>query len=258
MNISKNLVLSIFCCAMVLLLASCSPPNEKAHPVFQKAVKAEEAGKYAEAASGFQEYLDFNRKSPITHEKLAKLYADNLDDPFLSAYHYQQILVYQPDSPDRDAIETFIVAQEKKFAEKMQQKYPRDFPSVTELNKLKDDYNNLVYAAIKVKKRNAALQKKLKGEIKVTGPGGQQRVVAEGVQEIYTVQSGDTLTKIAKKVYGSSKNYKLIYEANKDTMPSEASLKIGQKLKIPKLKKAGSAPTADNDGGDAGLITDFP
>lgn len=263
MNIlSRHLFLSILCISVILLITSCSPPNEKAHPVFQKAVKAYDAGKYQEAANGFQEYLDFNRKSAITHEKLAKIYGDHLNDPFLSAYHYRQVLVYQPDSPDREAIETFIIGKEKKFAEKMQQKYPKDFPSITEFNQLKEDYKNLVFAAIKVKQRNAVLQKKLRGEIKITDLSGNEVVVAEGVREVYTVQSGDTLTKIAKKVYGSSKNYKLIYEANKATMKSESALKIGQKLNIPKLKKASSS-SSDNEGTDAagdgaGLINDYP
>ncbi|MBN2823980.1 MAG: LysM peptidoglycan-binding domain-containing protein [Campylobacterales bacterium] len=46
-----------------------------------------------------------------------------------------------------------------------------------------------------------------------------------------TVKSGDTIYKIAKKVYGDSKLYKKILQANK--IKNNRNLKIGQKLIIP-------------------------
>lgn len=50
----------------------------------------------------------------------------------------------------------------------------------------------------------------------------------------YTVQSGDTLSSIATKVYGDSKLWKRIYDANKDAIGSDpGALKVGQSLRIP-------------------------
>ena len=49
----------------------------------------------------------------------------------------------------------------------------------------------------------------------------------------YIVESGDSLMVISKKFYGSSKHYNYIFEANKDTMKSASSVRIGQKLIIP-------------------------
>lgn len=256
----KNFILSLLCLSAILIFASCSPPNEKAHPVFQKAEKAFKDGDYQQAADGYQEYLDFNRKSKITHYKLAGLYRDYLDNPFLAAYHYRRYLVYEPDSPDKEAIETWITSSEKHFAQKIQQKYPKDFPTLAEFKKLQEDKARLITYARQVKKQNAALLKKFREGSSGSSSGKGSVVVAEGMQEVYTVQSGDTLTKISKKVYGTSKHYKLIYKANKNTMSSEAALNIGQKLQIPKLKKV-SGPTNNEDtdsGDDAGLITDFP
>ncbi len=48
---------------------------------------------------------------------------------------------------------------------------------------------------------------------------------------IVKVKSGDTIYRIAKKVYGDSRKYKIILKANGITKPN--SLKIGQILKIP-------------------------
>jgi nucleoid-associated protein YgaU len=56
----------------------------------------------------------------------------------------------------------------------------------------------------------------------------------------YTVQSGDTLSTIAAKVYGESKLWKRIYDANKDAIGSDpGALKVGQSLRIP--PKSGDA-----------------
>lgn len=49
----------------------------------------------------------------------------------------------------------------------------------------------------------------------------------------YIVESGDTLSKIAERVYGESRLAKLIFDANRNTMKDEDSLRIGQKLAIP-------------------------
>ncbi|MEK6647539.1 MAG: PorV/PorQ family protein [Candidatus Firestonebacteria bacterium] len=52
--------------------------------------------------------------------------------------------------------------------------------------------------------------------------------------ETYEVQQGDNLHTIAKKFYGTSAKWNIVYEANKDTMKTPDNIKIGNKLKIPK------------------------
>lgn len=49
----------------------------------------------------------------------------------------------------------------------------------------------------------------------------------------YTVQPGDTLSKISIKFYGSSRRYMEIYDANRDVLSSPTSVKVGQVLRIP-------------------------
>jgi len=50
---------------------------------------------------------------------------------------------------------------------------------------------------------------------------------------VYTVQSGDTLSKIAKAYLGDSNRYMDIFNANTDTLKNPDTIKIGQKLNIP-------------------------
>ncbi len=53
----------------------------------------------------------------------------------------------------------------------------------------------------------------------------------EGKTTEYKVEKGDTLAKISKKVYGSTKKWKKIAEANKISNPK--ALKVGMTLQIP-------------------------
>ena len=49
----------------------------------------------------------------------------------------------------------------------------------------------------------------------------------------YTVQAGDTLSKIAKQFYGNANSYMKIFEANKDKLSDPNKIQAGQVLKIP-------------------------
>ncbi len=51
---------------------------------------------------------------------------------------------------------------------------------------------------------------------------------------MYTVKSGDTLSKISQEVYGSAGDYMKIFEANKPMLSSPDKIYPGQVLRIPK------------------------
>jgi nucleoid-associated protein YgaU len=56
---------------------------------------------------------------------------------------------------------------------------------------------------------------------------------AAGAVNSYTVQSGDTLWKIAEEQLGNGGRYKEIFEANRDLLDSPDHILPGQELKIP-------------------------
>ena len=52
----------------------------------------------------------------------------------------------------------------------------------------------------------------------------------------YTVQRGDTLSGIAKRAYGSTGTFQIIYSANADAIgPNPALINVGARLDIPCL-----------------------
>ncbi len=62
-------------------------------------------------------------------------------------------------------------------------------------------------------------------------PGEKERYVSQEIT--YTIQKGDTLQKIAKKFYGTTRKWPEIYEANKDVIKASSKVYPGQVIIIP-------------------------
>jgi nucleoid-associated protein YgaU len=62
---------------------------------------------------------------------------------------------------------------------------------------------------------------------------GMQVASASPESRFYTVQKGDTLSKIAKEMYGDANKYPHIFEANKPMLTHPDKIYPGQKLRIP-------------------------
>jgi LysM repeat protein len=61
------------------------------------------------------------------------------------------------------------------------------------------------------------------------------RVANSDVYGYWVVQSGDSLSKIAKRCYDDGNKYVRIFEANKDVLKDPNAIQPGQKLKVPNL-----------------------
>ncbi len=76
-------------------------------------------------------------------------------------------------------------------------------------------------------------------DIKVTGGAGTTPGTATAAAKAteaaktYTVQAGDTLSKIAKEHLGSANAYMKIFDLNKDQLSDPDKIKPGQVLKLP-------------------------
>jgi nucleoid-associated protein YgaU len=61
----------------------------------------------------------------------------------------------------------------------------------------------------------------------------REEMAAATQKRVYVVKSGDSLSKIAKEVYGEAKRWPEIFEANKDQIKDPNMIHPGQELKIP-------------------------
>ena len=63
-----------------------------------------------------------------------------------------------------------------------------------------------------------------------------KNALAESRQRTYVVKRGDTLSGIAKEVYGDGRKWRDIYEANKDKIKDPDLIQVGWELRLPKIK----------------------
>ena len=88
-----------------------------------------------------------------------------------------------------------------------------------------EDQKNEIWTAIKTQ---ADWQSDIVADIQVTGGAA----AAPASPKTYTVQPGDTLSKIAKMHLGDANAYMRIFELNKDQLTDPDKIKPGQVLKI--------------------------
>lgn len=70
-------------------------------------------------------------------------------------------------------------------------------------------------------------------QMEVVFPEEVERAIAEPESQMYTVQAGDTLSKIAKEFYGNANKYHEIFEANRPMLSHPDKIYVGQGLRIP-------------------------
>lgn len=182
------------------------------------------------------------------HLELAVLYDDYKKDYVRAVYHYTRYLELRPDTEKRDMIEKLISDAKISFAADVSPKTLADarIKVLEEENqRLRADLNEarqlLSAAGRKKESAPAARQKTVQSESSVSRP-----VVAPSISdpepkpksvpkvEIYYVRANDTLSTIAAAVYNDASKWKLIYNANRDTIPDSDKLRVGQALIIPK------------------------
>ena len=98
------------------------------------------------------------------------------------------------------------------------------------------DEANQIWTAIKTV---PDWQKDVAADIKVNQSAARSAAPAPAAasashtNETYTVQSGDTLSAIAKKLLGNANAYMDIFNANKDQLSDPDKIKPGQVLRLP-------------------------
>jgi LysM repeat protein len=242
----------IFSVVFIMLLVSCDEggPDESRHPLFKKASNLKEKGRYSESAKAFEDYVKINPDSAKTHLELATLYDDSLKDSLFAIYHYRRYLEIESDSQEKKNIELWLKGAEKEYYEQLRMNYP-DSDLKKENDALREREKRYVALVTQLRKENEYLGNQL--ELKPVEPSAVQEIKQNGtvpteyevpstsvpgkkeIPESYTVKPGDNLTRISREIYGDIKYYKLILEANRDVLSSETQVRIGQKLKIPRL-----------------------
>ena len=272
MKYMKNVFVGTFLVFAAAVLTGCGDyvGKEKTHPLFVKAGASRAAGNYKESAQFYEDFLYVCPKSPLAHLELATVYGDNLDDPFRAMYHYEKYLELHPDSPDALDIKKFSDACRKRIFEKFSADYvsTETAKAQAEADRYKKKMEEYVEYSRKLRAQNEKMKEMIRSgriarEVSVrplrtnesasaennaaVAPRQEQTQVqtvsrdpkpqaAARRERTYTVVAGDTIGKISRKMYGSTRHWTVIRDANPKKVGKNGQIRVGVTLKIPVLR----------------------
>ena len=84
---------------------------------------AQQAGNGTEAAENLEELLKRRPRSVYVHLRLAMIYDELLNEPFLAVLHYRKYLTAMPDAPDAEEVKAWLLSAEKRCYNDLKNKF---------------------------------------------------------------------------------------------------------------------------------------
>ena len=257
----KHLITLLLCSAVIAGCDNATRDNdEERNPLIKKGLEQKELKQWNEAIRCFREALDENPKLALPDLELALIYQQRKKDYVRAICHYQRYLEKRPDAEKAPLIKEWIEQAEVSFAAQIGQTGPQSdviskevIRLTRENNLLREQLSRMAAAGIHSKPlpaeqpqpvpKPAPQPKAVEPEpTPVSKKPVARRQTPAPIPETYKVLPGDTLSKIARTVYGDSGKWSDIYGANLDKMENENDLKAGQIITIPKLKSDDEPP----------------
>lgn len=233
---------------VALLLLGCGrsirsrDEDDRSLPLVQRARAAEAAGNIDGAAALYREALAADPEAARAHLDLAFLLHDTLKNYVGAIYHYRGYLRLRPETAKADMIRDRIRLAEQTFAARV---LPQDREKGRALRRLEKEVSALrkrvgaLKAENLARERQVARQKAASGSARTTESPTMRNM--ESASEVpgprvteYVVQPGDTLSKIAIRVYGDAARWHDILEMNRGTLGNGDLVKVGQRLNVAK------------------------
>lgn len=256
----QRTIIWILAFAYLALLGGCAPGgvevvSEIDEKQYQLAQDFKKEGRTEEALSAFLRVIDARRDAPESHLEAGYIYLRTLKDPVRAIYHFDRYLQFKPQSAQATQVRQLIETAEKEFARQLPARpYEGDLERIDlmELVKsLKQENDTLKRELVAAQARVQQLQNLVGQARRMPAPQSGSRAsttvrqtpvapVAPStppnpaeVPRAYTVQSGDTLSTISTRFYGTPSRWIDIYQANRDRLSSENALRVGQEIRIP-------------------------
>ena len=196
-------------------------------------------GRNQEALAAFMKVVNKRgNDAPESHLDMGILYQEHIKDPIAAIYHYRKFLELKPNSVQAGLVRQRIDAAMRDFARTLplQNMYGGQVQRADLLNTVE-----------RLRAENAALQSQLAAATGVqrrdvsredirprqVETANVMRSTASSSMRKHQVARGDTLSSIARQYYNNPARWRDIYEANRNVLPSENALQVGQELVIP-------------------------
>ncbi|HEY5653527.1 MAG TPA: LysM peptidoglycan-binding domain-containing protein, partial [Pontiella sp.] len=232
------LLVTLFAIAGCDKLAGSNKIREEHDPLVASGQVLMEQQRWDEAIDAFKQALENEPRMARPHLDLAVIYQQHKINYINAIYHYDRYLELRPDEEKAE----FITQQKLKVAQALANTLINASP---EVKKVVQERNQLIQTNQQLRQQLASLKNQTVSTpappvVKTSLVEKTERIrtsakkAATQKHQIYHVISGDTLTKIAHKFYGTD-NWDPIFKANQDTLNSPRDLRVGQTLVIPSV-----------------------
>jgi len=233
--------------AMMMLVVSCeriSKSAEDRDPNVKRARDRRAVADYAGAIDSYEKALVKRPASARIHWEMASIYDQHLTNDLRAIYHYERFLELDPKAERRQYAEQLIGAAKLSYAVSLPDRFS---DAVNENARLQKEVESLRIllgdARDELAKLTATPSASSGGSSATLTPGQSRAVLNETLKpaatkvttlDSYVVQQGDTLSRIAGKVYGDANKWDVILDANKNTLKRPENIRVGQTLLIPR------------------------
>lgn len=231
---------------------------------FKVAKDFQSQGRYEDALITYLGLISVRRESPESHLEVGYIYLQTLKDPIRAIFHFDRYLELKPESERIIQVKQLIETAKLEFLRQLPTKpFQAEVDRIDLLeiiDKLKKDNDELKLnynqALLKIKsldERNTINSISISRDEMIPSvesasqssnePNGfndaltnfdsTETIDPREVPKSYVVKSGDTLSKISEKFYGTANRWNDIFQANRDILSSARFLREGQKLLIP-------------------------
>ncbi len=225
---------------------------DRRHPLMRQALAREQAGDFAGAIERYREVLMQAPRAAAAHLSLALLLHDFTQDYVAAIYHYRRYLEMRPDTQKSRLIadrlkvaEQLLAAQSvKKLAAgdtseqaRMLQQIDNLNEKVTRLEREQGEWSaereSLKREIAELRRQNRRLER-WQSQLQTDGAAGAPAPIRAGDRpRTYEVRDGDSLSRIAAKVYGDETLWPRIRDANPDKVRDGEKVLTGDVLVIP-------------------------
>jgi len=242
----KNLQsLLIALCLLLFSLSSCeyggTVIDEGNDPSFERGRSYLKVGRGQEALDEFLSVTRRITQAPKSHLEAGRLLLtlNERKDPVAAIYHFRRFLLLQPNSRESDKVRQLIVSAEREIIRKLPGEPYGNYLQSLELKEQNEQLKRQVadlearLGTLSPVAVRAQADERSLPSTDLPSPANESK---PGIPSSYTVEPGDSLYGISRKIYGDSSYIDAIFQANRNLLKSKNSLQVGQTLRLPPVR----------------------
>jgi len=204
-------------------------------PEFRQGLTYEKQRESRRALECFLRVIDSRKGAAESHLEAGRMYID-LKDPLPAIYHFNEYIRLKPTSDQSKIVRQMIKTAEKLYLEQIPGR-PMEPDAVgttdqnSQIQRLKSENERLKREVSDLTRINKVSEAPATNP--VTSSNTKTTTSGPKTSTTYVIKSGDNLSSISRKFYGTDQRKTEIYNANKTKIKNPTKLQVGVIIEIP-------------------------